>query len=138
MSKEQLSPALINKIDSWYPEKKNVQTADLSKNSDLRIVDEDGAQVWVTYVGDGGFCVDNQTVYNSLLYYNYKEGDLKSDVYKLHMTMLLPNTNQLQCPSGLKVQLLYWDGSKYSKVFPNGTRIGFAVARAGFKKTVLL
>ena len=48
--------------------------------------------------------------------------------------MLLPNTNQLQCPSGLKVQLLYWDGSKYSKVFPNGTRIGFAVARAGFKK----
>ena len=46
MSKEQLSPALINKIDSWYPEKKNVQTADLSKNSDLRIVDEDGAQVW--------------------------------------------------------------------------------------------
>ena len=134
VSKEQLSPALINKIDSWYPEKKNVQTADLSKNSDLRIVDEDGAQVWVTYVGDGGFCVDNQTVYNSLLYYNYKEGDLKSDVYKLHMTMLLPNTNQLQCPSGLKVQLLYWDGSKYSKVFPNGTRIGFAVARAGFKK----
>lgn len=71
--KEQLSPALINKIDSWYPEKKNVQTADLSKNSDLRIVDEDGAQVWVTYVGDSGFCVDNQTVYNSLLYYNYKE-----------------------------------------------------------------
>ena len=134
VSKEQLSPALINKIDSWYPEKKNVHTADLSKNSDLRIVDEDGAQVWVTYVGDGGFCVDNQTVYNSLLYYNYKEGDLKSDVYKLHMTMLLPNTNQLQCPSGLKVQLLYWDGSKYSKVFPNGTRIGFAVARAGFKK----
>ena len=48
VSKEQLSPALINKIDSWYPEKKNVQTADLSKNSDLRIVDEDGAQVWVT------------------------------------------------------------------------------------------
>ena len=134
VSKEQLSPALINKIDSWYPEKKNVQTADLSKNSDLRIVDEDGAQVWVTYVGDGGFCVDNQTVYNSLLYYNYKEGDLKSDVYKLHMTMLLPNTNQLQCPSCLKVQLLYWDVSKYSKVFPNGTRIGFAVARAGFKK----
>lgn len=60
-----------------------------------------------------------------------KREDLKSDVYKLHMTMLLPNTNQLQCPSGLKVQLLYWDGSKYSKVFPNGTRIGFAVARAG-------
>ena len=37
VSKEQLSPALINKIDSWYPEKKNVQTADLSKNSDLFI-----------------------------------------------------------------------------------------------------
>ena len=133
-SKEQLSPALINKIDRSDPENKNVQIADLSKNSDLRIVDEDGAQVWVTYVGVGGFCVDNHTLYNSVLFYYYKEGDLKSDVYKLHMTMLLHNTNKLQSPSALKVQLLYWDGSKYSKVFPNGTRIGFAVARAGFKK----
>lgn len=136
ISKEQLSPALINKIDSWYPEKQNVQTADLSKNSDLRIVDENGAQVWVTYVGDGGFYVENQTVYNSLMYYNYKDGELKShdDVEALRMTMLLPNTNQMQCPAGLKVQLLYWDGSEYSTIFPYGTRIGFAVARSGFRK----
>jgi hypothetical protein len=136
VSKEQLSPALINKIDSWYPEKQNVQKADLSKNSDLRIVDGGGAQVWVTYVGDGGFYVANQTIYNSLMYYNYKEGELTGhdDTGNLHMTMLLPNTNQLQCPSGLKIQLLYWNGSEYSKTFPEGTRIGFAVARAGFKK----
>lgn len=136
VSKEQLSPALINKIDSWYPEKQNVQVADLSKNSDLRIVDEKGARVWVTYVGDGGFYVANQTVYNSLMYYNYEDGELNShaDVDNLHMSMLLPNTNQLQCPSGLKVQLLYWNGTEYSPVFPKGTRIGFAVARSGFKK----
>lgn len=136
VSKEQLSPALINKINSWYPEKQNVQTENLSLNSDLIIVDENGAQVWVTYVGDGGFYVENRTTYNSLMYYNYQEGELTNheDVSKLHMTMLLPNTNQLQCPSGLKVQLLYWNGSEYSKTFPKGTRIGFAVARAGFKK----
>ena len=136
VSKEQLSPALVNKIDSWYPEKQNVQVADLSKNSDLVIVDTGGARVWVTYVGDGGFYVSNQDVYNSLMYYNYKDGDLTSheDVDRLRMTMLLPNTNQLQCPSGLKVQLLYWDGMKYDDVFPEGTRIGFAVARSGFKK----
>lgn len=136
ISKEQLSPALINQIDSWYPERQNVQKADLDKNSDLRVVDENGATVWVTYVGDGGFYVANQTVYNSLMYYNYKEGELNepSDISNLRMTMLLPNTNQLQCPSGLKVQLLYWNGTEYSEIFPKGTRIGFAVARAGYKK----
>lgn len=136
VSKEQLSPALINKIDSWYPEKQNVQVENLSGNSDLRIVDDGGARVWVTYVGDGGFYVANQTVYNSLMYYNYEDGQLNAhaDVENLHMTMLLPNTNQLQCPSGLKVQLLYWNGSEYSEVFPKGTRIGFAVARSGYKK----
>ena len=78
VSKEQLSPALINQIDSWYPERQNVQKADLDKNSDLRVVDENGARVWVTYVGDGGFYVANQTVYNSLMYYNYKEEELNS------------------------------------------------------------
>lgn len=136
VSKEQLSPALINQIDSWYPERQNVQKADLDKNSDLRVVDENGARVWVTYVGDGGFYVANQTVYNSLMYYNYKEEELNSpnDIDHLRMTMLLPNTNQLQCPSGLKVQLLYWNGKEYTEIFPKGTRIGFVVARAGYKK----
>lgn len=43
-------------------------------------------------------------------------------------------TNQLQCPSGLKVQLLYWNGKEYAEIFPKGTRIGFVVARAGYKK----
>jgi len=136
ISKEQLSPALINQIDSWYPERQNVQKADLDKNSDLRVIDENGAKVWITYVGDGGFYVANQTVYNSLMYYNYKEEELNSpnDIDHLRMTMLLPNTNQLQCPSGLKVQLLYWNGTEYSEIFPKGTRIGFVVARAGYKK----
>ncbi|WP_455960768.1 LruC domain-containing protein [Bacteroides bouchesdurhonensis] len=136
ISKELLSTALINQIDSWYPEQENVQKADLSKNSDLRVIDENGAEVWVTYVGDGGFYVSNQTVYNSLMYYNYKEGEINGhdDIDNLHMTLLLPNTNQIQCPSGLKIQLLYWNGTEYSTVFPKGTRIGFAVARTGFKK----
>ena len=146
VSKETLSPNFINMVNSWYPEKQNVKDADFSKNSDLEVVHNNGAEVWVTYIGDGGFYAMNRTVYNSLLYYNYKDDDLKKmsalksdetiNPSNLHMTMLLPNTNQMQCPIGLKVQLLYWDEERqaYSKIFPKGTRIGFAVAREGYRK----
>lgn len=132
-----LSIDFTDKVNSLYPEAKNVTDADLSNNSDLKVVDRNGAEVWVTYIGDGGFNINNRNVYNSLMYYNYTESDLSSmnstTPTNLHMTMLLPNTNQRQCPSGLEVQLLYWDGNQYSKIFPEGTRIGFAVARSGYK-----
>ena len=139
VSKETLSPTFINKVNSWYPEKVNVQTADLSKNSDLEVNDENGAEIWITYIGDGGFYIDNKTIYNTLFYYNYQDGDLtgRDDINsKVHMTLALPNTNELYCPSGLKIQLLYWDknAQTYSKVFPKGSHIAFAVARAGYKK----
>lgn len=134
VSQENVSPQLVNLINSWYPEKQNVVTEDLTKSPDLVVTDDNGAEVWVTYIGDGGFYVDNRTTYNTLAYYNYHKGDLtgRDDVSDLHMTLILPNTNQLHCPQGLKVQLLYWDGEKYHTIFPKGTRIGFAVARDGF------
>lgn len=136
VSKDPLSTDFTDKVNKLYPEKKNVTDADLSKNSDLEVVDTNGAEVWVTYIGDGNFSQNNKTVYNSLMYYNYTENDLSSMSHttptNLHMTMLLPNTNQIQCPTGLRVQLLYWDGQQYSKTFPKGTRIGFAVARSGY------
>ena len=132
-----LSESFIHQVDGLYPERQNVSDADFSKNSDLRVVGKNGAEVWVTYIGDGGFNVKNGTVYNSLMYYNYTDSELSSMDHltpaTLHMTMLIPNTNQRQCPAGLKVQLLYWDGNQYSKTFPEGTRIGFAVAREGYK-----
>ncbi len=134
VSRENVSPQLVNLINSWYPEKQNVVTEDLTKSPDLVVTGENGAEVWVTYIGDGGFSVDNRTTYNSLAYYNYQKGELtgRDDLSALHMTLILPNTNQLHCPQGLKIQLLYWDGEKYHTVFPKGTRIGFAVARDGF------
>ncbi|WP_455671642.1 LruC domain-containing protein [Phocaeicola sp.] len=136
VSKATLSTDFTNKVNKLYPEKQNVTDADFSKNSDLKIVDTNGAEVWVTYIGDGGFYVNNWNVYNSLMYYNYTESELSSmdssTPATLHMTMLLPNTNQRYCTTGLKVQLLYWDGNQYSKIFPEGTRIGFSVARKGY------
>lgn len=129
--------SFINQVNSLYPEKQNVSDSDFSKNSDLKVVDKNGAEVWVTYIGDGGFNISNKDIYNSLMYYNYTESKLSSMNHltpaTLHMTMLLPNTNQRQCATGLKIQLLYWDGNKYSKTFPEGTRIGFAVAREGYR-----
>ena len=137
VSKEELSPKFLNRVNSWYPEQKNVQDVDLNKSSDLVVTDELGAEVWATYVGDGGFYVNNRTVYNVLTYYSYKEGELnkREDIQGHRMTLLLPNTHQEKCPSGLKVQLLYWDGNKYDTIFPKGTRIGFAVARDGLNMT---
>ena len=132
-----LPAGFINQVNSLYPEKQNVKDADFSKNSDLRVVGKNGAEVWVTYIGDGNFYLNNMNTYNSLMYYNYIESELSSmnslTPATLHMTMLLPNTNQMYCPAGLKLQLLYWDGNQYSKTFPEGTRIGFAVAREGYK-----
>lgn len=132
-----LPASFINEVNSLYPEQQNVNDSDFSKNSDLKVVDRNGAEIWVTYIGDGGFNVSNPEVYNSLMYYNYTESELATMNYltpeTLHMTMLLPNTNQRQCPAGLEVQLLYWDGNEYSKIFPEGTRIGFAVAREGYR-----
>lgn len=137
VSEAVLSTDFINQVNGLYPEKQNVSDADFSKNSDLKVVGKNGAEVWVTYIGDGGFSVKNSTVYNSLMYYNYTDDELLSMDHltpaTLHMTMLMPNTNQMQCPTGLKMQLLYWDGNQYSKTFPEGTRIGFAVAREGYK-----
>lgn len=132
-----LSSDFINQVNKLYPEKQNVSDTDFSKNSDIEVVGKNGAEVWVTYIGDGGFNIKNSNVYNSLMYYNYTDSELSSMNYltpaTLHMTMLLPNTNQRQCPTGLKIQLLYWDGNKYNKTFPEGTHIGFAVAREGYK-----
>ncbi len=138
ISKELLSPVFVNKVNSIFPELQNVQKADLHKSSDLIVTDENGAEVWITYIGDGGFSINNKTVYNSLYYYNYEAGELKDrgDILSLRMTQALPNTNEVYCPSGLRIQLLYWDKAtqQYSTIFPKGSYIGFAAARKGYKK----
>lgn len=134
VSKETVSPQLVTQINSWYPEQQNVVKEDLGKNPDLVVTADEGAEVWVTYIGDGGFSESNPRSWNLLAYYNYREGAIqgRTDLDHLRMTLLLPNTHQEKCPQGLKVQLLYWDGTSYNTVFPKGTRIGFALAREGF------
>lgn len=149
VSKEDLSVDFLNMVHSWYPERSFQTEEVLSQSSDLVITDDAGAELWVTYVSDGGFNIGNSSVYSSVLYYNYEPGDISSvaDVYKgeqsgnsvndtgLRMTMLFPNANSLQCAAGIKVQLLYWDKAKeaYSTVFPKGTRIGFVTGRSSYK-----
>lgn len=152
VTSEQLPNDFLNLVNSWYPEQSFQDEEQLNLSSDLVVTDDAGAEIWITYISDGGFSEgsDNEKVYSSLLYYNYEPGDLTSvfDVYKgeqtgtnvnntgLHITMLFPNVNSRQCAPGIKVQLLYWDKDKetYSTLFPKGTHIGFVTARSAYKK----
>lgn len=146
VTKEELPVAFLDLVNSWYPEKSFQNEEALNLSSDLVVTDNAGAEIWVTYIGDGNFGAENG--YGSLLYYNYEAGELTSsaDFYKgedgnpddagMRLTMIFPNVNSVQCASGIKVQLLYWDKheGKYSTVFPKDTRVGFVFARAAYKK----
>ena len=148
VTKEEISTNFINLVNSWYPEKSFQSEELLNLSSDLVVTNNDGAEIWVTYIGDGDFGVGNGCA--SLLYYNYEAGELTSnaDVYKgemsggstnamgMRMTMIYPNVNSIQCASGIKVQLLYWDKDKgeYSTIFPKDTHVGFVFARSAYKK----
>ena len=141
VSSENLSTGFLNLVNTWYPEKEFQHEEMLEQSCDLVVADAKGAEVWVTYVGDGGFDQGRGV----LMYYNYEAGGLSSnlDVYSgetpsaatfeslLRMTLLFPNTDSEEVPAGTKVQLLYWNRNrkKYEAVFPQGTRIGFAFGR---------
>ena len=149
VTQDPLTADFLNLINSWYPEKSFQDEELLEKSSDLVVTDDKGAEIWVTYISDGGFSASNPGVYSSVLYYNYEAGELtsNSDVYKgevsnsqqnttgLRMTQLFPNIHSGMLASGTQVQLLYWDKAKetYSTVFPKGTRIGFVTARQSYK-----
>lgn len=139
VSSESLSTDFLNLVNTWYPEKEFQHEEMLERSCDLVVTDVAGAEVWATYIGDGGFNEGRGV----LMYYNYGAGSLSSnqDAYGgenpsaatleslLHMTLLFPNTDSNEAPAGTKVQLLYWNGSKYETVFPQGTHIGFAFGR---------
>lgn len=146
VTKEELSTSFLNLVNSWYPEKSFQREELLDLSSDLVVTDNSGAEIWITYIGDGDFGAENG--YASLLYYNYEAGELTSnaDFYKgengnlddtgMRLTMIFPNVNSVQCASGIRVQLLYWDKNKgeYTTVFPKDTRVGFVFARSAYKK----
>lgn len=105
--------------------------------TDLLIDDPLGAHVWVTFIGDGGFSINNRNVANALCYYTYTGTLSATDVYTVHKTMIYPNTNvqnlNQKAPKviGSRVQLLYWDGSKYIDTFPAGVKIGWLMINNG-------
>lgn len=94
----------------------------------------EGTQVWVTFLGDGGFSVNNISVINSLCYYTYPTDNppVETDVQSLRKTLIYPNTNERrfgQYLVGSKIQLMYWDVEKqeYTTRFPVGISIGWAL-----------
>lgn len=134
-----ISKDLVKLVSEWYPEKKNVQDETFLTDpvycTDMEIKDEYGCEIWVTYLGDGGFSNSNASIRNMLCYYQYEGGHTAlqqpADSKRVHKTIIFNNTNQREMPCGRKVQLLYWDGSKYVKVFPKGTYIGWALIQEG-------
>lgn len=142
ISKINLPIEFITLASNWYPEGKNVQDekylTDPQYCTDMEVKDEYGCEIWVTYLGDGGFsnATSNANIKNMLCYYQYT-GDHSAlrnndDPPKLHKTIIFHNTNQREMQMGWKIQLLYWDGSQYVKVFPKGTRIGWAMIQEGY------
>ena len=139
---ETLSAEFLNLVNAWYPEKKNVQDekflTDPQFCTDMEVKDENGCEIWVTYIGDGGFSNANPQIKNMLAYYQYNKNhsslNQPSDSKDLHKTLIFHNTNAKEARTGCKVQLLYWDGEKYVKAFPKGTHIGWCLIQAGYNK----
>lgn len=126
--------------ETLYPEKgmgfkqENKYLLEGQNSTDLVVKADNGAEIWATYLSDGGFYVENDQVsFNSLCYYHYNEGETP-DAKTVRKTVLFPNTDPFCTPAGTKVQLLYWDGGKYVKTFPKGTKIGWCYIQNGYGK----
>lgn len=117
---------------------KGDQKAMLSEqnNTDLVVTDDNGAEIWATYLGDGGFNIGVPLQrFNTVCYFHYQENTVP-DPKKIHKTILFPNTAPDCIATGTRVQLLYWDeaAGKYTKVFPKGTHIGWCYIQNGYGK----
>lgn len=138
-----LTLPFLTLVNKWYPEKQNIANEEYYEhrnNTDLLITGEYGTEVWVTYIGDGGFsnAGSNANINNMLCYYQYPDGEMDNistaDIQSkaIRKTVIFSNTNQRTTPAGKKVQLLYWDGEKYIKDFPKGVRIGWVMIQQAF------
>lgn len=131
---------LRSMAETLFPERglgfrqENKYLLEESNSTDLVVTADNGAEIWATYLSDGGFYVQNDQVsYNTLCYYHYNQGETP-DAATVRKTVLFPNTDPFSTPTGTKVQLLYWDGSKYVKTFPKGTKIGWCYIQNGYGK----
>lgn len=139
---EDITKGISEKANSLFKEGKAVDDDKyLEANSDLVVKRPDdmkagetytGTEIWVTFIGDGGFSINNGRVMNSLCYYTYPTNNppAAKDAQNIHKTLLYPNTNIQgfgQSLIGSKIQLLYWDEVKhvYTSTFPEGVSIGW-------------
>lgn len=98
-----------------------------------------GAHIWVTLIGDGGFSINNNNVANALCYYTYTGNLTADDAQTIHKTIIYPNTNTKRLTNsasatiGSKIQLLYWDEkiNQYVDTFPEGVKIGWVMISNG-------
>lgn len=137
----------IKWANKYFPEQKTVDDekylgadycTDLAVEKPTGVIGTfEGAHIWVTFIGDGGFSSNNGAVINSLCYYTYTGNLSGSDAKKIHKTIIYPTTNleKLKQSSplviGSRIQLLYWDGEKYVDTFPEGVKIGWAMVSNG-------
>lgn len=151
ISYEKLSIPFKELVNSYFIERSNFYN-NIDVNTDLIVTDENDTEVWVTYLGDGGYVNlasgSNKNIRNSLYYYTYTEsnkpdreymdkenGYIKNDTYQL--TAVFPNIHPSYIATGTKVQLLYYDKATktYRNKFPKGTHISFGLNNKGFNVT---
>ncbi|MDO5571235.1 MAG: LruC domain-containing protein [Bacteroidales bacterium] len=141
VSYEKLSPEFLNYIDHYFPEKEQNYSGD-EEDTDFKITDENGAEIWITYIGDGGFTNKNPKVCNGLYYYSYTDSNIPDKSYSANyiaksdyaLTAIFPNVNPGYIVPGTRVQLLYYnkETGKYQSTFPKGSYVGFALNHMGY------
>ncbi|MDD3200518.1 MAG: LruC domain-containing protein [Bacteroidales bacterium] len=144
VSYEALSTEFKSMVNDWFPESGFNYSSELTTDSDLYIASDD-TEVWLTYIGDGGYSNNNPNIWNSLYFYTYTDATKPNATYfepgliaktnAIQLTAAFINTYPDKTASGTKVQLLYWNGTKYVSSFPVGTYIGFALVNFGYKKS---
>jgi hypothetical protein len=126
LSPDQLSPDLLNYIQTSLPEAKDVSKTNpsfLSSNSDLNITQT--SDVYITFVYEGAGEL------NTLGFYTYQKSSppLKPEDIK-KITFMFPNASEANSGGGLK------SGDRIKiGTFDAGTSIGFALLERGWNAT---
>ncbi|WP_106827841.1 LruC domain-containing protein [Parabacteroides pacaensis] len=139
VTKEEDVSSIAQEAHILFPEKglgfkeENRYLLEEQNSTDLVVKADYGAEVYATYLSDGGFYTENEeTCYNTLCYFHYTGS--APDPATVKKTVLFPNTDPRSIPQGTKVQLLYWNGTKYVKNFPKGTKIGWCYIQNAYGK----
>jgi hypothetical protein len=144
VSYEKLSPEFLNYVNNYFPEKEQNYSG-YEDDTDFKVTEENGAEIWVTYIGDGNFTQQEHRICNGLYYYVYTDKNKPEKPYSLNylskndyvFTAAFPNVNPEYITPGTKVQLMYFNSEtqKYQTTFPNGSYVGFALNHKGYNSS---